>query len=159
MQPSSHNAQPARRGDEDELYRRHHHTLQRSVARAVRASPQLIEDACQMAWMTLLRTQPERTAIFAWLRRVAIHESYRLFKLERRTTHFDHTTDEPAVALGLIADPEALESTCEARVALRVSRRSPRANAATSRSTSPDTPTTRSRSLPADASTPTSTRR
>jgi RNA polymerase sigma factor (sigma-70 family) len=119
MQPSTHNAQPARRGDEDALYRRHHHTLQRAVASAVRASPELIEDACQMAWMTLLRTQPERTAIFAWLRRVAIHESYRLSTLERRTTHFDHSTDEAAVALGLIADPEALDSTCEAREALR----------------------------------------
>jgi RNA polymerase sigma factor (sigma-70 family) len=119
MQPSPHNGPPARRSDEDELYRRYHDTLQRSVARAVRASPELIEDACQMAWMTLLRTQPKRTAIFAWLRRVAIHESYRLSTLERRTTYFDHTTDEAIVALGLITDPDALDSTCEALEALR----------------------------------------
>ena len=119
MQSPPDNAPPARRGDEDELYRRYHDTLQRSVARAVRASPELIEDACQMAWMTLLRTQPKRTAIFAWLRRVAIRESYRLSTLERRTTHFDHTADEAVAALGLIADPDALDRACEAREALR----------------------------------------
>jgi DNA-directed RNA polymerase specialized sigma24 family protein len=74
----------APRGDEDHLYRRHHGNLQRAVARAVNAPRELIEDACQVAWTIMLRSQPDRTAIFAWLRVVAIHEAYRLSAIERR---------------------------------------------------------------------------
>ena len=66
------------RGDEDHLYRRHHRNLQRAVARVVNAPRELIEDACQTAWTIMLRSQPDRAAIFAWLRVVAIHEAYRL---------------------------------------------------------------------------------
>ncbi|QEC47040.1 hypothetical protein FSW04_05200 [Baekduia soli] len=117
MQPSTHNEQPTRRGDEDSLYRRHHRSLQRSVARVVRASPELIEDACQMAWMMLLRNQPERHRIFAWLRRVAINESYRLSALERRTTNLDYA--EATASHALVGDAEALDRACEAREALR----------------------------------------
>lgn len=62
----------APRGDEDHLYRRHHSNLQRAVARAVNAPRELIEDACQTAWTIMLRRQPDRTTIFAWLRVVAI---------------------------------------------------------------------------------------
>jgi DNA-directed RNA polymerase specialized sigma24 family protein len=65
------------RGDEAELYERHHRALVRAVARVVDAPRELIEDACQDAWDTLLRRQPERRSIFAWLRVVAIHEAYR----------------------------------------------------------------------------------
>ena len=56
---------PAARGDEDRLHRQHHRDLHRAVARAVRAPREFIEDACQTAWAILLRTQPERYAIFA----------------------------------------------------------------------------------------------
>jgi DNA-directed RNA polymerase specialized sigma24 family protein len=89
MQPPTHTAPPLR-GDEDELYRLHHRDLQRAVARGVRAPRELIEDACQMAWMALLRTQPERHATFAWLRRVAINEAYRLSDIDRRDARLDH---------------------------------------------------------------------
>ena len=51
---------PGPRGDEDELYRRHHRDLHRAVAHAVNAPRELIEDACQNAWAILLRAQPER---------------------------------------------------------------------------------------------------
>lgn len=81
--------QPAPRGDEDQLYRQHHRNLNRAVARVVHAPRELIEDACQTAWTTLLRTQPERRAIFAWLRIVAIYEAYRLCASERRHLHLD----------------------------------------------------------------------
>ena len=87
MQPPTEptpTAPPAPRGDEDRLYRRHHRDLHRAVARAVRAPRELIEDACQTAWAILLRTQPDRYAIFAWLRVVAIHEAYRLAAIDRR---------------------------------------------------------------------------
>ena len=41
----------------------------------VQAPRELIEDACQTAWAILLRRQPERDAIFAWLRVVAVREA------------------------------------------------------------------------------------
>src|SRR3954452_12595884 len=41
----------ALRGDEADLRHRHHPQLLRIVARDVRASPQLIEDACAFAWL------------------------------------------------------------------------------------------------------------
>ncbi len=59
------------RGDEAELYLRHHHELVRAVARAVNASRELIEDACQTAWLILLRRQPDRDRVFGWLRTVS----------------------------------------------------------------------------------------
>ena len=88
MQPPTETEPPAR-GDEAELYRRHHRNLERAVAHAVNASRELIEEACQTAWAILLRTQPDRYAIFAWLRVVAIHEAYRLSAIERRELHLE----------------------------------------------------------------------
>src|SRR3954453_3791491 len=90
MQPPPQPALPTPRGDEDHLYRRHHRNLQRAVARAVNAPRELIEDACQSAWTIMLRSQPERTEIFAWLRLVAIHEAYRLSTIERRELHLEN---------------------------------------------------------------------
>jgi Sigma-70 region 2 len=80
-EPTAATAPPQRptpRGDEGELYRRHHRDLHRTVARAVNGSRELIEDACQTAWLILLRRQPDRERVFGWLRTVAIHEAYRL---------------------------------------------------------------------------------
>jgi DNA-directed RNA polymerase specialized sigma24 family protein len=72
-------------GDEEELFRRHHRLLVRAVGRAMNAPTELVEDACQNAWLVLLRHQPERTpALFAWLRTVALHQAYRLWQRERR---------------------------------------------------------------------------
>jgi DNA-directed RNA polymerase specialized sigma24 family protein len=78
MQPSTEPTPAAAGGDEGELFRRHHRELHRAVARVVRGPHELIEDACQTAWAMLLRCQPERRTVFAWLRVVAIHEAYRL---------------------------------------------------------------------------------
>ena len=118
MQPPTETTPPAR-GDEAELYRRHHRNLNRAVAHAVNAPRELIEDACQTAWAILLRTQPDRYAIFAWLRVVAIHEAYRLKAIERRETRLaslraDHRNDED-----LVADPHTLDDALEALEALR----------------------------------------
>jgi RNA polymerase sigma factor (sigma-70 family) len=106
-------------GDEDQLYRRHHRDLTRAVARVVNATPELIEDACQNAWAILLRHQPERGAIFAWLRVVAVHEAYRLSAIERRDAHLE------AIATAVnweevISDRAAIDNALEAREALRV---------------------------------------
>jgi RNA polymerase sigma factor (sigma-70 family) len=105
------------RGDEDHLYRRHHRNLQRAVARVVNAPRELIEDACQSAWTILLRRQPDRTTIFAWLRVVAIHEAYRLCAAEggAHLEDLDHGQGWDAV----IAGRDTIDDAIEARRALR----------------------------------------
>jgi DNA-directed RNA polymerase specialized sigma24 family protein len=108
----------APRGDEDELYRRHHHELERAVARVVNAPRELIEDACQTAWAMLLRSQPDRFAIFAWLRVVAIYEAYRLSAIQLRDAHLDRLTSENGNWHEIIADPRPLDALLEAREAL-----------------------------------------
>jgi RNA polymerase sigma factor (sigma-70 family) len=106
------------RGDEDDLYRRHHRDLERDVARAVHATPEVIEDACQNAWAILISTQPERVSIFAWLRVVAVHEAYRLSTVERRDAHLEAIA-KVASWDELTADPQAIDDAIEAREALR----------------------------------------
>jgi RNA polymerase sigma factor (sigma-70 family) len=78
-----------RQGDEADLYERHHRALMIAVSHAINGSPQLIEDACQTAWTILLRRQPDRASVFAWLYVVAIHEAYRLSAIERRELHLE----------------------------------------------------------------------
>jgi DNA-directed RNA polymerase specialized sigma24 family protein len=121
MQPPTTNTRPAQaaRGDEDELYRRHHRDLERVVAHAVRAPRELIEDACQTAWATLLRSQPERPTIFTWLRVVAIHEAYRLAATGRRDARLEHLTHDGGDWEAVIADGRSLDAALEARDALR----------------------------------------
>ena len=106
------------RGDEDELYRLHHRGLLHAVARSVNASHELIEDACQIAWVTLLRCQPDRSpALFAWLRTVAVHQAYRLSRQERRSVLLeDLAGDHEWEALLGLSPP--LENAIEARRAL-----------------------------------------
>ena len=109
----------APRGDEDRLYRQHHRELHCAVARVVRAPSELIEDACQTAWATLLRTQPDRYAIFAWLRVVAIHEAYRLAAIDRRARHLERLNIDEHNWQELIADPRTLDEAVTALEALR----------------------------------------
>jgi DNA-directed RNA polymerase specialized sigma24 family protein len=106
------------RGDEGALYRRHHRDLERSVARVVNAPRQLIEDACQTAWAIVLRNQPDRGAIFPWLRVVAIHEAYRLSATSRRDAHLDGLGAENCDWHEFTADPRSLDLLLEAREAL-----------------------------------------
>jgi len=120
MQPPT-NIRPsqAARGDEEALYRRHHRDLERVVAHAVRAPRELIEDACQTAWATLLRSQPEGPTTFAWLRVVAIHEAYRLSATERRDARLEHLIGNGGDWEAVIADGRSLDAALEAREALR----------------------------------------
>jgi RNA polymerase sigma factor (sigma-70 family) len=110
---------PAPQGDEADLYRRHHRDLHRAVAHVVKAPRELIEDACQTAWAILLRTQPERYAIFAWLRVVAIHEAYRLSATERRDARLEDLTDDSNDWEVHVADGRSLDAALDAREALR----------------------------------------
>jgi DNA-directed RNA polymerase specialized sigma24 family protein len=97
------------RGDEADLYLRHHRALVRSVGCAVSAPRALIEDACQTAWLILLRRQPARERVFAWLRTVAIHEAYRLSRVERREARLDAPISSDGALLGheRVEDPRA----------------------------------------------------
>src|SRR5512132_2072611 len=117
--PAAPPQKPTPRGDEDRLYRQHHRDLHRAVARVVRAPRELIDDACQTAWATLLRTQPERYAIFAWLRVVAIHEAYRLAAIDRRALHLERLNIDEHDWQELIADPRSLDDAVIALEALR----------------------------------------
>ena len=127
MQPPTERSDPVTapttpsqlRGDEAELYQRHQSALVRAVARVVNAPRDLIEDACQSAWTILLRRQPERRSIFAWLRVVAIHEAYRL----SRIASGDVRLEDLGAADGwdaLIPGTCSLDETIEARAALRL---------------------------------------
>jgi DNA-directed RNA polymerase specialized sigma24 family protein len=118
MQPRAETTPPSR-GDEAELYRRHPRDLQSAVAHAVNAPRELIEDACQTAWAILLRTQPDRHAIFAWLRVVAVHEAYRLSAIERRETRLASRCADHRDREELGADPHTLDDALEALEALR----------------------------------------
>ena len=120
MQPPTEPRTTTPRGDEDELYRRHHRDLHAAVARAVCASPELIEDACQTAWTILLRRQPRRCSVFGWLRVVAIHEAYRLSATERSDGRLERLTSEDGDWQQIVADPSALEDALEALEALRL---------------------------------------
>jgi DNA-directed RNA polymerase specialized sigma24 family protein len=117
MQPPTEPTTPGPRDTVDELYRRHHHELQQSVAGAVRAPRELIEDACQTAWAIMLRAQPPCHR-FGWLRAVAIHEAYRLLAIDRRQATL--ATTRPATAQRQPrADQRSLDDALEARDALR----------------------------------------
>jgi hypothetical protein len=118
MQPPA-DTPPKPRGDEDELYRRHHRELHRAVSRAVRAPRETIEDACQTAWAMLLRRQPERDAVFAWLRVVAVHEAYRLSAIDRRDARLERLRSEEGAWQEVMADPRSLDAALEALEALR----------------------------------------
>jgi RNA polymerase sigma factor (sigma-70 family) len=71
-------------GDEAALFDRYQARLVRVVGHAATASRQTVEDACAFAWMQLLRFQPQRRHVFAWLSRVAIREVWRLSGEEGR---------------------------------------------------------------------------
>lgn len=76
-------------GDEEALFTKHASKLRRAVASKVRAPEAVIEDACQQAWIILIRTQPERSTAFPWLLTVATHEAWRLAQRENREASLD----------------------------------------------------------------------
>lgn len=76
-------------GDEADLFRDHHDPLVRSVSRALKIPVAVAEDASSVAWLVLLRSQPRRDHIAAWLRVVAIREAIRLWDLEVLDVPYD----------------------------------------------------------------------
>jgi DNA-directed RNA polymerase specialized sigma24 family protein len=118
-QPAAAATSPALRGDEDDLYRRHHHDLRCAVTHAVNAPPELIEDACQNAWTIMLRTQPARSSIFGWLYVVATREAFRLCARERRHIHLETMLPRGSWD-AVIADAFSIDDILEAREALTI---------------------------------------
>jgi DNA-directed RNA polymerase specialized sigma24 family protein len=117
MQPPTA-PRPQAHQNADELYRRQRKDLQHAVAGAVKAPSELIEDACQTAWIIMLRARPHCHSAFAWLRVVAIREAYRLMATERHQTTLESvagTVDR----LRRGANHESLDDSVEALEALR----------------------------------------
>lgn len=118
----------ALRGDEADLYGEHHAALRRVVAQRVRISAELVEEACQQAWMILLRRQPTRgDTLFAWLCTVAVREGYRLSAIDRRNLSLDgHGPGEAdATVADQLSAPDVVDASLEARRALRALRTLP----------------------------------
>jgi RNA polymerase sigma factor (sigma-70 family) len=104
------------RGDETALFERYAKKLVRAVRAELRVSEHIAEEAAAIAWIQLLRSQPEREAIFAWLRVVAIREAIRLLRAQGREPSLD---EDHADAGRACEDRRAdLELTVEAREAL-----------------------------------------
>jgi RNA polymerase sigma factor (sigma-70 family) len=94
----------------EELYRRHRDALRRIVkARLPTARQEVIEDACQQAWLTLLETPPpRRDNLIAWLVTIAHRQVIQSF---RREGLIELLTDDPlrfvATDFGDLADASA----------------------------------------------------
>lgn len=101
--PSEQVSSGVPRGDEAALYDRHHEVLWRRVRRHIHGPDALIDDACQQAWLILLRNQPERETVLAWLTTVAIREAYRLSSREWRELSLD---DDRSPTPQETSDPE-----------------------------------------------------
>ena len=87
------------RGDEADLFASHHTRLVKRVARHLRGQRDVAEEAAALAWVQLLRCQPDRgPRLFGWLFVVAKHEAYRLLRQQglelpdhSPDTRIDHT--------------------------------------------------------------------
>ena len=69
---------PTLRGDEGRLFTAHSAKLRSIVGREVRTSQANLDDACSFAWLQMLRYQPERERLLAWLCHTAIREAIKL---------------------------------------------------------------------------------
>jgi DNA-directed RNA polymerase specialized sigma24 family protein len=76
-------------GDEALLFAKHHAALRGRVRGVVKTSDANVDEACSFAWMQLIRRQPTRATVLAWLTTVAIREAIRLDRQDRRTAHFE----------------------------------------------------------------------
>ena len=112
-----------RRAELAELFRTHHTSLVKVLARRLRCGQALAEDACAYAWLQLWRKRPDdRSRIAGWLYVVALHEGYRLLAIQRRELPgpgraADGGNGAPLVER--IADPRSPELALEAKQALQ----------------------------------------
>ena len=97
-------------GDEAELFQSFHRRLTRIVLHLVNTSPDIVDDACNYAWMEFIRHQPDRDGSWkAWLVTTAQREAWKLDRKERSHTgfnvegHRDEFTREPADPRDVVA--------------------------------------------------------
>jgi RNA polymerase sigma factor (sigma-70 family) len=108
------------------LYREEAARIRRIVSAHVSASPAVIEDACQVAWCRLLvhraRLRPDSAR--AWLVQVAVHETLRAVRRERRMRSLESLTEregrrEDAPPLRLVSSaPDLMEDLVQQRARL-----------------------------------------
>ena len=113
---------PRQRRDEAELYRRHQSRLLRSVQGAVGGRRDLAEDGCAFAWAQLVAHQPERgERLFGWLRKVALHEAWRLAERDSREAALEELVDDVPGGEweALVPAPVSMDHELAAREALR----------------------------------------
>lgn len=79
-----------------ELYAAESGRVRRAVRRGVQARPPLIEDACQAAWARYVaaRDRVNRDAAISWLITTAIHEAWRLARVECRDLSLEMLLDD-----------------------------------------------------------------
>ena len=91
--PGSTAAVMTAKGDEADLFERYADRLLRATARTVSAPAHVIDEACSFAWMQLVRTQPRRETVFAWLRVVAAREAVRVLRRDQRELSLEVLAD------------------------------------------------------------------
>ncbi len=85
-------------GDEAGLYRDLQPRLLGLLRSTLTARVQTLEDACSLAWVQLIRTQPDRSSVFGWLYVTARREALRLIAVERRTPLLEPAGDHHLLA-------------------------------------------------------------
>jgi hypothetical protein len=88
------------RGDETDLFARHHARLLYQVASYTRAADDLVDEACSFAWPQFLRRQPDRRSVVGWLCRVAVREVWRLQGAERTQQELRENRSEACDLIG-----------------------------------------------------------
>lgn len=94
--------------DVDRLYLEFAPALEHIVRRGARASDAVVEDACQAAWLTLIRHRdhiPDRAAR-GWLARAALYEAFRLQRRELREPAWDLESEDEKTDLKHPAGPD-----------------------------------------------------
>ncbi len=83
-------------GDVGELYGLLARRLEQVVRIDIRAPDALIEDACQIAWIRLLRHRDQvgRETVMSWLVRTAVHEAFKLLRRDRRELSLEAAAEE-----------------------------------------------------------------
>ncbi|HEY2259448.1 MAG TPA: sigma-70 family RNA polymerase sigma factor [Solirubrobacteraceae bacterium] len=95
--------------DEDELaalYRALAGRLRQIVGARVHAPDPVIEDACQLAWIRLIRHRAHvrRETALGWLATTAMREAFRLLRHDRRVVSLDDLAEGPATPVAPSVD-------------------------------------------------------
>jgi RNA polymerase sigma factor (sigma-70 family) len=112
--------------DFDRLYCALAAPLERIVRAEVRGCDAVVDDACQMAWIQLLRHAGEvrSRTVLSWLATTAVHEALRLLRRAGRELSLELVFEEEPALIGRVTAPGP-EETLELRERLDSLRRLP----------------------------------